>query len=502
MAVTDKQVRKLMEEMTTSGNVGLSALRSGMDRHTAAKYLGLGQLPSELTKPRTYRTREDAFEKVFRELVEPMLTFAPELEAKAVFEWLSEQRIGQYAEGQMRTFQRRVREWRALRGPDREVFFPQEHRAGEAMQTDFTWANELAITIGGAAFPHKLCHMVLPYSNWEWATVCRSESMAALKRGVQAAVFRLGRTPIWHQTDNSTAATHDLCPGAAGERAFNAEYSALMRHLGMKARTTGIGEKEQNGDVEAANGALKARLKQYLLLRGGSDFESIVAYEAWVQASLERANVRRQVRLAEELAVMAVVQVKALAEYSEEDVSVTRWSTIRVKLNVYSVPSRLIGETVRVRLYDDRLEVFFQGVAQLTVERLLGRSGHRVNYRHIIWSLVRKPGAFRLYRYRDDLFPTVVFRRAYDALIESALCGRSADMEYLRILHLAASTLECDVEAALQLLLDAGARPDSDAVKALVQSALPVEVPNMAVLVVDLAEYDALLDGHVERVAA
>jgi hypothetical protein len=431
LSVTDKQVRKLMEEMAKSGQVGLASLKSGMGRHTGAKYVGLGKLPSALTEPRTYRTREDAFEGDWHERVIPMLVDAPELEAKALFEWLVGESPDRYEEGQVRTFQRRVREWRALHGPERLVFFPQAHRPGEALQTDFTWATELAITISGVAFPHKLCHPVLPYSNWEWATVCTSESMTALRRGVQAAVFRLGHVPQWHQTDNSTAATHEL---RTGKRGFNDEYVALMRHLGMTPRTTGVGEKEQNGDVEASNGVLKRRLKQHLLLRGSRDFPTVAAYESWVQATLERANGLRRARLAEELSVMSAVRVAALPEYSEEDVLVTKWSTIRVKSNAYSVPSRLMGETVRVRIYDTALEVYFSGVHQLSVERLSGSTGHRINYRHIIWSLVKKPGAFRLYKYREDLFPTVTFRRAYDRLC-GALCSHSADLAYLLLSH-------------------------------------------------------------------
>jgi hypothetical protein len=328
------------------------------------------------------------------------------------------------------------------------VYFSQEHRPGEALQTDFTWATELGITIGGEAFPHMLCHCVLPYSNWEWATTSRSESMAAIKRGVQAAVFRLGRVTQWHQTDNSTAATHQP---QTGKREFNADYLALMRHLGMKPRTIGIGESHQNGDVEASNGALKRRLEQHLLMRGSRDFESVAAYETWLEGVLEAANRTRGRRVQEDLAAMRPLQVDRLPEYHEEEAWVTSWSTVRVAKNAYSVPSRLMGETVRVRVFDDRLEVLHGGKHQLTVERLHGRNQHRINYRHVIWSLLRKPGAFARYRYREELFPSPTFRKAYDALA-AALAGREADIEYLRILHRAASTMECDVERALASL--------------------------------------------------
>lgn len=489
MITTDQQVRKLMEEMSKHGNQGIAALRAGMDRKTARKYLKAGKLPSELGTVRTWRTRADPFEVDWPYVV-TMLTDAPELEAKTLFEHLAERTPGTYEEGQVRTLQRRVERWRAESGPEREVFFPQEHRPGEAMQTDFTWCTELGVTIGGEAFAHMLCHAVLPYSNWEWATVCFSESLLALRAGVQAAVFRLGRVPAYLQTDNSTAATHEL---EDGDREFNRDYDRMVRHLGMTPRVIGVGKKEQNGDVESSHRALKARLKQHLLLRKSRDFESVAAYEAFVQGVVEKANGLRRRRLSEELEVMSVLQVERLPEYTEEDVLVTAWSTIRVKRNTYSVPSRLIDQTVRVRVYDDRIEVYFGNVQQLVVERLLGSGGHRINYRHIIWSLVRKPGAFARYRYREDLFPTVRFRRAYDAL-----CGDRtvawADLEYLRILHLAASTMESEVELALELLLDGGQTPLADAVKALVAPAKP-EVPELAVPPVSLAEYDELLSA-------
>lgn len=492
VVTTDKQVRRLMVEMGKHGVVGVAAARSGMDRKTARKYVARGKLPSELKQPRTWLTRSDPFAEDWPEVVERLVD-APELESKALFEYLLACRPERYEPGQVRTFQRHVRRWRAQWGPPKEVFFAQEHRPGEALQTDFTWATTLGVTIGGLAFVHMLCHVVLPYSNWQWATVCLSESMAALRRGVQAAVFRLGHLAEYHQTDHSTAATHDL---ASGKRGFNEEYAALMRHLDMKPRTIGVGECEQNGDIEAANGVLKRRLKQHLVLRGSKDFDSVADYEDWLAGALDKANGLRGERLREELAVMRRVAVERLPEYKEDTFGVSAWSTIRVKHNAYSVPSRLIGETVKVRVYDDRLEVFHADVRQFVVERLHGRNGHRVNYRHIIWSLVQKPGAFARYKYREDLFPSLTFRKAYDALTADR-AGRPADIEYLRILHLSASTLEADVEAALELLHEAGEVPLADTVKALVSSERPT-VPDMVVPCVDLSDYDALLEAWAE----
>jgi hypothetical protein len=490
----DAQVRKLMEEFGKGATLEVAGLRAGMGRKTAGKYASLGKLPSELKEPRVWRTRADAFVEEWPE-VEQMLSEAPELEAKALFEYLLGRRPGQYEPGQLRTFQRRVQQWRVLYGPPREVFFAQEHRPGEALQTDFTSGNALEVTVAGQLLEHLLCNAALPYSNWQWATVCYSESMAALKRGVQAALFRLGRHPEWHQTDNSTAATHDL---PNGKRGFNAEYEAFITHFGMKPRTIGVGKSEHNGDVEALNGALKRRLRQHLILRGSRDFDSVAAYEEWVGSVLESANRLRGERLRHELQSMPPLSATRLPEFTTIEVTVSAWSTIRVAHNTYSVPSRLIGESLRVRLYDDRLEAFHGGQHQLTLDRLRGRNRHRINYRHIIWSLVRKPGAFARYRYREDLFPSLVFRRTYDAL-QDARPGTKGDVEYLRVLHLAASTFEADVEVALELLLGAGRPFDAEAVKALVSPRV-VEVPELTPAVVELRIYDALL-GASEEVA-
>jgi len=491
VTVSDAQVRRLMEEKTKSGKLGLAAMKAGMDRKTASKYLGEGKLPSELKAPRDWRTRADAFAEDWPAL-KARLVDAPELEAKTLFEHLLAEHPGRYEPGQLRTLQRRVQEWRAKQGPEREVFFAQEHRPGEAMQTDFTHCEELAVTVAGEPFPHLLCHPVLPYSNWEWGTVCHSESLMALRRGVQAALFKLGRVPEWHQTDNSTAATHDL---ADGKRGFNDEYQRVMDHLGMKPRTIGIGKSNQNGDVEALNGATKRRLEQHLLMRGSRDFESVEVYERWLQQALEKANDLRRKKVAEELAAMRELRVSRLPEYVEESATVTSWSTIRVRRNTYSVPSRLIGHEVRAHVFDDRLEVFYGGgEPQLVVERLRGEGGHRINYRHIIWSLVQKPHAFARYKYREELFPSLTFRRAYDALTVNG--DRHADREYLRILHLAATTMESEVEAALARLLSERRLTGAEPVKALVAPTKP-EVPVLEAPRVDLTDYDGLLSLEV-----
>jgi hypothetical protein len=497
VSTTDAQVRKLMEEMTKHGRIGLAAMRSGVDRKTARKYVAAGKLPSELVQPRGWRTHEDAFLEHWPEL-EALLTEAPALEAKTLFEVLVEKYPGRYDDGQLRTLQRRVRAWRSECGPDKDVVLAQMHRPGEAAQTDFTWATELAVTIAGQLFAHMLCVFVLPFSNWRWASICLSESIASIRHGVQRALFQLGRVPAYHQTDNSTAATHRIPNGkevvaGSSKRPFNEDYLAIMRHYGMTARTTEVGEKQQNGDVEAANGALKRALDQALLVRGSRDFESRDAWQSFVDAVMRKANGRRSNRVKEEMAAMRELNVAKLPEFVEEELRVCEWSTVRVKNCAYSVPSRLIGEWVRVRIFEDKIVVRHAGKDELVCDRLPGRNLRRIDYRHVIWSLVRKPGGFARYVYREEMFPSVTFRRAYDA-IQTPHHGLKGDLEYLRILHLAASTLEADVEAALTLLLADNKPITDDAVKLLVKANATIEVPALVAPDVDLAAYDTLLE--------
>jgi Mu transposase, C-terminal domain len=479
-----------MEEMSKDGHIGQAAMKAGMDRKTARRYVSAAKLPSEMKEPRWWRTRQDPFGEDWPTVAE-MLASTPGLEAQTVLDLMEAKWPGRYNETHLRTLQRRIRRWRAEHGPPREIWFTQAHRPGEAAQTDFTSTAELGITLAGQVFLHLLCVTVLPYSNWQWATACLSESLAALRRGVQAALFQLGRVPRFHQTDHSTAATHQIARDAE-ERTFNADYAAVMRHFGMEPRTTAVGAKEQNGDVEASNGALKRRLEQALLVRGSRDFADQNEYERFLAGVVRKANAARGPRVAEDIEAMRPLVVGRLPEYIELVVPVSSTSTIRVKSCAYSVPSRLIGERVRVRLFEHRLEVYYADKLELGCEKLRYR-GVRIDYRHVIWSLVRKPGAFARYVYRDELFPTVTFRRAYDA-IQAATPGTKGDVEYLRILHLAASTIEADVEHAITALLAEGVAMTADAVRARGSHAGDATaVPTLQAPTVDLAAYDVLL---------
>ncbi|TVR74861.1 MAG: IS21 family transposase [Spirochaetaceae bacterium] len=490
METSDRKVRKLMEEYEKTGNLSRSALRADMDRKTARKYIACGQMPSELREPRTWRTREDPFAEHWS-ACRSMFEDCPELEAKTVFEWLCRQDPGRYQEGQLRTFQRRVRAWRATAGPDKEVFFAQKHEPGRRLSTDFTHMKELGVTIRGELFDYLLCHSALTFSNWEWAAICHSESMVALRTGIQETLTHLGHVPEEHWTDHSSAATHELGEQSPGKRGYNAAYLDLMAHFGMTPRTIQVDSPHENGDIESLNGALKRRLAQHLLLRGSRDFASQEAYREFLHGVLRQVNGTRQDKLSEELAQMRVLDVDLLPDYSVLRCQVRSWSTINVKRRIYSVPSRLIGSTVTVHRYAEHIEVFYQGERQLTAPWLRKERSHHINYRHVIESLVRKPGAFPAYRFRADLFPTAAFRWACDRLHRDLIAG-VADREYLQILKHAATTMECEVDRALRRLWAEGKTPRLDVVLAVCPRPVPV-LPVQAPLTVELHQYDQLL---------
>jgi len=490
MVTPDRKVRKLMEEYQKTGKLSKAALRSDLDPKTARKYLKAGKLSSQMRVKHTWQTRLDPFDQHWGQC-EGILDDAPELEGKFLFEWMCEQYPGEYQEGQLRTFQRRVREWKALKGPDKEVFFPQVHEPGQRMSTDCTHMDKLGITINRDPFPHLLCHCVLTCSNWEWATICHSESLLALRTGIQAALFRLGHVPREHWTDHSSAATHNPTIEDDRHRPFNKDYQDMMDHFGMQPRTIQVNAPHENGDVESLHGVLKRRLKQYLLMRGSSDFESVDAYRRFIEQLLDKANKRRTERLAEELKRMPVLNVSQLAEYDECRCRVRSWSTITAKRRIYSVPSRLIGEMVSARCYEDRLEVFYNDVHQFSAPWISRDGDHYINYRHVIGWLVRKPGAFRQYRFREELFPSELFRWAWERLSER-LNERTADREYLQILHHAARTMQCEVEAVLLSMRSNEEIPRLDSVLEACRPAVH-ELPRLQPLVVSLHDYDNLL---------
>jgi len=494
VTATDAQVRIMMREREKGRTQEQAAASANLrSRKTAAKYEKLGKLPSEMKEPRGYRTRRDAFAEDWP-TVEEMLEGAPTLEAKALFEWLSEQYPGRYRPGQLRTFQRRVSTWRALH-QEQVAILEQVHRPGEVMQTDGTCMNDLGVTIQGEPFEHILIHSVLTYSNWEWGRIAQSESLAALHLGLRSALVKLGHVPEYHQTDNSSAATY--WPGAKAQPGHKREYTDgylhLLDHYGLEPRKTHLNSPQEDGDVESSHGGLKRAIEQHLLLRGSRDFESLEAYEAFLLGVMDQRNQGRQERLAEELAVMKPLAATALATSSQVRVRVTRGSLIRVQKKVYSVPTSLIGRRVTVRIHEWHLEVYYQSHLIETLPRLIGDKQHRVNYRHVVDSLLRKPGGFRDYRYREDLFPSLIFRQAWEQLNQWR-SPRKADLAYLRILRLAARTMESDVAWALEQLVTTGEPWDDTDVERLLEPE-PIEIPALTCGEVELEQYDRLLTG-------
>lgn len=487
--VTAQQVRSLMKDLGEGRPLSAAAARSGMSENTGRKYRReSGLAPRE---PRKYRTRKDPFEAVWPE-IEKLLEQAPGLEAQSVFEALRQREDVSFGDGQLRTLQRRMKRWRASHGPEKEVMFPQEHRPGEAGQSDFTEMGELRVTIGGERFDHLLYHFVLPFSNWETARICFTESFESLVSGFQGAVWEMGRVPKKHRTDNLSAATHELREGG---RVFNERYASVLRHYGVEADRNTPGRGHENGDVEQGHHRLKRALEQALLLRGSRDFEDRTAYEAFLKKVIEARNRGRLSKFTEELERMRELPQTRLAEYRVERVSVGPFSTLRAGHNTYSVPSPLMGEQVEARLYPERVEVIYAGERVCEMERLRGRGGAQINYRHVIFSLVKKPGAFARYRYREALFPTVTFRRAYDAL--AALLGERADVEYVRILHLASTTSESRVEQVVAELMERGELKGYGSVRALLREEAP-PVPTCQIAAVDLQAYDLCLEGGVQ----
>ena len=470
-------------------------MKAGMSRPTAQKYLKALQAPDQLQAKHSWRTREDPLVEIWPE-AEGMLQEAPDLEAKALFEYLWERSPSAVQEKHLRTFQRRVKLWRLAHGPDQEVFFPQDWEPGRAMQLDWTNANELAITIGGEPYEHLLCHCVLPHSNWDWATPCLSESLLSCRQGLQEALYRLGKVPRELRVDNSSAATHRVGGGGTG-REFNEQFASLCEHYGLVPRTIGIDCPNENGDAESSNGHLKRRMRQRLLLRGSRDFESEAAYESFLHQVLERGNQSRKENLAAELGLMKPLPATRLSEYDEVNCTVGSASTIRVKKVGYSVPARLIGQELKAEVYERELKLYSGRELLLVLPRHCGDRGVVLDYRHVIDHLLRKPGAFERYRYREQLYPSRLFREAYDHLV--AKHGqRGGAVEYLRLLKLASEVGEGDIEKRLTELLSPPYPAWSvEGLRCVLQPAAKPQIEVMD-LQPEWRSYDALLSSQAE----
>ncbi len=487
--VTDHQVRRLFKLVQTEKNFGIAAIKAGMDEKTARKYRKLGKLPSELEQPHTWRTRQDPFEDSWDE-IKSMLEINAGLEAKTIFEDLQRRNPGWYADGQLRSLQRHIKVWRASEGPAKEVFFTQVHHPGQLGQSDFTNMNKLGITIGGRPFDHLIYHFVLTYSNWEAGSICFSESFESLSEGLQNALWELGGVPEMHRTDCLTTAVQKT----SHPDEFTLRYQDLLDHYRLKGCKTNPNSPHQNGDVEQRHHRFKRAVDQALLLRNSRDFADRSDYEQLLRKLFKQLNAGRSKRFLEEQAVLHRLPKSRIEACKKSTPSVGPSSTIRVNHNVYSVDSRLIGECIQVRLFMDHLEIWYGQKRVDTLPRLRGEGKHAINYRHIIDSLIRKPGAFENYRYRDDLFPTSRFRIAYDDLKQRHSQSIAAK-QYLSILYLAARESETAVDDVLRMMIDKNMRICDEQVEALVRCSQPVPVATkVRIEAVDLTCYDQLLE--------
>lgn len=487
---TDQQARRLKQMLSEKKTLTKSACISGMSEKTARKYRDTGKLPSELKKGHIWRTREDPFEHDWPE-IKGLLKNEPKLEALTIFQHLQRKAPGKYQDGQLRTLQRRIKQWRALKGPQKDVVFPQDHHPGRLSQSDFTHMDSLGITIEHKPFDHLLYHFILTKSNWETVSICFSESFESLSEGFQRALWELGGVPERHQTDClSTAVNKEGNP-----EEFTKRYSALMKHYSITPMRINPGKGNENGDVEQSHYRFKDAVDQELMLRGSRNFKSREDYERLLRKLLDRKNAGREKALALEQTNLKPLPGRKLDCFTILVARVSPRSTIHVNRNTYSVNSRLIGEQVKVKVHAEYLEVLYAQKLVDRIPRLRGEKKHAIQYRHVIDSLIKKPGAFENYKYKQDMFPTTRFRMVYDGLLR-AKSPRSSAKEYLQVLNLAAKENESLVDEAIRILLQAGTRIiDSAAVNAvysdLKRSGKP-QRPGISILPVSLARYDAL----------
>lgn len=499
--LTDHQVRLYMRLRRTETPIAAAA-KAAFSSATAYRLEHDPRLPSQRTSARS-RRRPDPLEGIFDLEIVPLLEASPGLRPVALFEELM-RRHPSLPPGIRRTLERRIRAWRAVHGPEREVIFRQIHEPGRLGLSDFTDASGLAITIAGVALPHRLYHFRLSYSGFEHAhVVLGGESFVALAEGLQDAVWALGGVPHEHRSDSLSAAFRNLDPHSADD--LTRRYEGLCLHYGMTPTRNNPGLAHENGAIEGPHGHLKRALEDALLLRGSRDFESVALYRRFVSELVSRRNRHRQARIEAERAVLKPLPAQRTDDFEIVSVLVTSSGGFLLRRVFYSVPSRLIGHRLRGHLYDDRLELFLGGSPILSVARgradPRGRHGHVVDYRHVIHALRRKPMALMNLVYRDQLFPREAYRRTFEVLIER-LDARQACRRMVALLALAHEK-SCEAELAECLVedLSAGRLPDPELLRRHFAPD-PGSLPEVHVRLGALCDYDALLGASVEEVCA
>ena len=413
--ITDHQVHKFKQHRNTLTQVAAAA-KSGISERSARRIEGADALPSQRPE-RSWRTRDDPLAEVWDAEVVPLLKVDVQLNAVTLLEELQRRHPGQYDEGVLRTLQRRMRQWRATHGAEREIYFAQEHPPGRVGLSDFTVADDLDVMVEGVAFNHRLYHFALAHSGWRHAmVVVGGESFVALSAGLQGALWHLGGVPEEHRTDSLSAAFNNL----AEEQELTKRYADLCRHYGMRASRCNPGQSHENGSIESRNDSLKTALDQALRLRGSRSFDDRPGYEAFVDEIVQRFNARVTKRLAVERPMLKALPVRRTAEYEELPARVSKYAIFRVKSEQYSAPSQLIGHRLMVRQYAQHIECWLGGQCVLRRERATRGDGMRhakdIDYRHLVAALQRKPGAFARWVLRDAAFPREVYRRTWERL--------------------------------------------------------------------------------------
>ena len=499
--VTDRQMRLFMTHRPNAP-IPVAAARAGFSTATGYR---IAQDPRPLFEKRAPRERRrpDPLAAVFDAEVVPMLEASPGLRPVAIFEELM-RRHSELAIGVRRTLERRIRQWRALHGPEREVIFRQTHEPGRMGLSDFTDMAGAGVTVAGSPLPHRLYHFRLAFSGFEHAhVVLGGESFVALAAGLQDALWALGGAPREHRSDSLSAAFRNLAVEA--EQDWTARYDALCTHYGMAASRNNRGVAHENGTIEAAHGHLKRAVEDALLLRGSRDFATIAAWRRFVDELIGRRNARNRKRIDAERAVLRPLPARRAQDGEESMVTVTSSGGFMLRRVFYTVPSRLVGHRLRVRLHDDRLEVFLGGTLLMTLPRGRGYGDHRrahvVDYRHVIHALRAKPMALPGLVYRDQLFPRDAYRRLYDAAM-AGLPEKAACRLVIGALALAHERgCEADLAVFIDAQLEAGALPDLAELSARVSPRLGA-LPEVAVVLTPLSAYDALTAARVEEASA
>ena len=483
----------------------LAAAKAGISERSARRIDKSATLTSQ--NPRRYwRSRADPFVDVWDAELVPLLKSAPKLKAVTLLRKLQADHPDRFGDGLLRTLQRHVRQWRALEGPPKEVFFPQVYAPGHRGLSDFTAMGKLCVTIAGVVFVHILYHFVLAFSRWEHVEVVEGgESFEALSKGLQNALWQAGGAPQEHRTDSLSAAFKNLTE----EQDFTVRYTALLDHYGMAGTRNNRGVSNENGSVESSHRYLKDAIDQALLLRGHRDFDDRAAYESFVREVVMRRNRRNAAAFRVEREQLQNLPQRRTIDFVEEDGRVTRCGMFTISGVLYSAPSRLIGQRLKVRLYSDRLDCYLSGALVLTLARgtrstITGR-GRVIDYRHFIEELKRKPQAFKGLAFRDSLFPHEAYRRTWEQL-DLQLTQRQACQTIVALLEMAARDgVEGVLAERLDALLVAGVLPD---LKRLREEFAPhtTEVPQITVEIPSVSHYDALLpsaqDDELEEVVA